>query len=134
MRKTSDYVADLSEILAKEEDNDQLQDELNACHNVLTDTAMENGRHNVFIFQLSKLDIKLINQKLDQQFENLMVQQKSTLPWDLCYLILKSTNIVISTLMNKVDNQDIFEPCTKQRRNTKWRFKVITNVTILPPY
>ena len=30
-RKTSDSVADLNKILEKEEDGDQLRDELNAC-------------------------------------------------------------------------------------------------------
>ena len=32
---------------------------------------MENGRHIVFIFQLSKLDPVLVNEKLDQIFEKL---------------------------------------------------------------
>ena len=32
---------------------------------------MENGRHKVFNFQLSKLDSNLVNEKLDQVFEKL---------------------------------------------------------------
>ena len=32
---------------------------------------MENGRHKVFNFQLSKLDTNLVNEKLDQVFEKL---------------------------------------------------------------
>ena len=70
-RKTSDPVADLNKILENEENNDQLRDELNACQHFLTDTEMENGRHKVFNFQLSKLDPNLINEKLDQVFEKL---------------------------------------------------------------
>ena len=77
----------MNKILKNEEDSDQLEDELNACQHFLTDTEMENGRHKVFNFQLSKLDPNLVNEKMDQVFENLIVQQKSTLPWDLCYVI-----------------------------------------------
>ena len=32
---------------------------------------MENGRHKVFNYQLSKLDSNLVNEKLDQVFEKL---------------------------------------------------------------
>ena len=45
---------------------------MNACqHLLLTDTNMENGRHKVFNFQLSKLDSNLVIEKLDQVFEKL---------------------------------------------------------------
>ena len=70
-RKTSGSVAGLIKILENEEDSDQLRDELNACQHFLTDIEMENGRHKVFNFQLSKLDPNLVNEKLDQVFEKL---------------------------------------------------------------
>ena len=63
-RKTSDSVADLNKILENEENSDQLRDELNAFHDFLTDTEIENGRHKVFNFQLSKLDPNLVDEKL----------------------------------------------------------------------
>ena len=37
----------------------------------LIDTKMESGRQKVFNFKLSKLDRNLVNEKLDQIFENL---------------------------------------------------------------
>ena len=86
-RKTSDSVADLIEILENEEESDQLRNELNACQHFLTDTEMENERHNAFNFQLSKLDSHLVNEKLDQVFEKLDCAEKSRLPWVLCYVI-----------------------------------------------
>ena len=70
-RKTSDSVADLNKISENEEDSDQLREELNTCQHFLTDTEMENGRHEVFNFQFSKLDPNLVNEKLDQAFEKL---------------------------------------------------------------
>ena len=86
-RKKSDSVADLNKILENEEDSDHLRDELSDCQHFLTHTELENGHHKVFNFQLSKLDPNLVNEKLVQVFENLIVQQTSTLPWDLCYVI-----------------------------------------------
>ena len=35
------------------------------------DTEMENGRHKVFNFQMSKLDTKLNNEKLEEVFYKL---------------------------------------------------------------
>ena len=71
MTKTTESFADLNKILENEEDTDQLRDELNACQHFLTYTEMENGRHKVFNSQLSKLDLNLVNEKLDQVFEKL---------------------------------------------------------------
>ena len=34
------------------------------------------------------------------------------------------------TIQGKVEKFDIVEQCTQERQNTKWRFKLITNVTI----
>ena len=95
----SDSVADSNKILENEEDSDQLRDELNTCHHFLTDTEIENGRHKAFNFQLSKLDPTLGNEELDQVFEKLDCAAKIIIAWDLCYVILKRANIVISTLM-----------------------------------
>ena len=75
-RKTSDSVADLNKILENEDNSDQLRDKLNACQQFLTDTEMENERHKVFNFHLSKLDPNLVNKKLDQFFEKLACAAK----------------------------------------------------------
>ena len=41
---------------------------------------MENGRHKIFNFQLSKLDSNLIIEKLDQVFEKLDYAAKINMP------------------------------------------------------
>ena len=65
-RKPSDTVADLNKIVEDEgEDGEKLKEELGACQHFLVDTEMENGRHKVFNFQMSKLDTKIINEKLE---------------------------------------------------------------------
>ena len=54
-RKPSDTVADLTKIVGEEgEDCEKLKEELSACQHFLTDTEMENGRHKVFNFKMSK--------------------------------------------------------------------------------
>ena len=151
-RKTSDSVADLIKILENEEESDQLRNELNACQHFLTDTEMENERHNVFNFQLSKLDSHLVNEKLDQVFEKLDCAEnvKIALGFVLCNIesgeyryfyahenntlfdksMLLYTKADLTTIQNKVNKQDILEVCTQERQKTNWQFKLITNVTI----
>ena len=71
-RKPSVTVADLNKIVEEEgDDGDKLKEELSACQHFLVDTEMENGRHKVFNFQMSKLDTKIINDKLEEVFNKL---------------------------------------------------------------
>ena len=71
-RKTSDTVADLNKIVEEEGENDEkLKEELCTCQHFLVDTEMENGRQKVFNFQISKLDTKIINEKLEEVFNKL---------------------------------------------------------------
>ena len=44
--------------------------------------------------------------------------------------MLLCTKADLTTIKNKVNKQDIIEVCTQERQNTKWRFRLITNVTI----
>ena len=50
------------------EDGEKLKEELSACQHFLVYTEMENGRHKVFNFQMSKLETKTINEKLEEVF------------------------------------------------------------------
>ena len=71
-RKPSDTVADLTKIVGEEgEDSEKLKEELSACQHFLVDTEMENGRHKVFNFQMSKFDTKIINKKFEEVFNKL---------------------------------------------------------------
>ena len=71
-RKPSDTVADLNKIVEEEgEDGEKLKEELSACQHFLVDTEMENGRHKVFNYHMSKLDTKIINEKLEEVFNKL---------------------------------------------------------------
>ena len=49
-----------------------LKEELSACQHFLVDTGLEIGRYKVLNFQMSsKLDTKLINEKLEEVFNQL---------------------------------------------------------------
>ena len=113
---------------------------------------MENGRHNVFNFQLPKLDPHLVNENLDQIFEKLDCAErvKIALGFVLCKIesgeygyfyahenntlfdksMLLCTKADLTTIPNKVNKQDILKVCTQERQKTNWRFKLITNKTI----
>ena len=146
-------MADLNKIVEEEgEDGEKLKEELSACQHFLVDTEMENGRHKVFNFQMSKLDTKIINEKLEEVFNKLDSAAKINIA--LGYVLrnvetgdyryyyahennnlfekshLLSTKADLSTIQGKVEKFDIVEQCTQERQNTKWRFKLITNVTI----
>ena len=58
-RKPNDTVADLNKIVEEEgEDGEKLKEEHGAGQHFLVDTEMENGRHMVFNFKMSKLVLK----------------------------------------------------------------------------
>ena len=152
-RKPSDTVADLNKIVEEEgEDGEKLKEELSACQHFLVDTEMENGRHKVFNFQMSKLDTKIINEKLEEVFNKLdsaakintalgfvlrnvetgeyryyYAHENNTL-FEKSHLLCTKADLI--TIQGKVEKFDIVEQCTQERQNTKWRFKLITNVTI----
>ena len=142
----------MNKILENEEGSYQLRDELNACQHFLTDTEIENGHQMVFNFQFSKLDPTLVDEKLDQVFEKLDCAAKINiaLGFVLCIIeasenryfyahenntlfdksMLLCTKADLTNKQNEINKQDILEVCTQERQNTKWRFKLITNVTI----
>ena len=96
---TSDTVADLNKIAEEGgEDGEKLKKELTACQHFLVDTKIENGRHKVFNFQMSKLDTKIINEQLEAVFNKI----KSTLLWVLFFKILRPVNIDISMPMKTI--------------------------------
>ena len=152
-RKPSDTVADLNKILEEEgEDGEKLKEEFSACQHFLVDTEMENGRHKVFNFQMSKLDTKIINEKLEEVFNKLdsaakinialgfVLRNIETGEYRYFYAhenntLFEKTHLLctkadLKTIQGKVEKFDIVEQCTQERQNTKWRFKLITNVTI----
>ena len=134
------------------ENGEKLKEELSACQPFLVDTEMDNERHKLFNFQMSKLDTKIINEKLGEVLNNLdsaakinialgfvlrnietgeyryfYAHENNTL-FEKSHLFCTKADLI--TIRGKVEKFDIVEQCTQERQNTKWRFKLITNVTI----
>ena len=95
-RKSSDTVAHLNKIVEEEgDDGEKLKEELSACQHFLVDTEMENGKHKVFNFQMSKLDNKIIKEKLEEVFNKLDSAGKINIALDLFSVLSKRENICI---------------------------------------
>ena len=145
----------LKEVLDSEElekDNEQHQQELSACQNFFDDIEMENERHQVFNFKLSKLDPHEINKKLKEVFEKINCAAKVNLALgfilrnvdtdEYLYLYAHENNTFFEkshllyskghlvSLQDRIEKMDLVETCAQERENTKWRFAMTTNVTI----
>ena len=127
-------MADLNKIVVEEDNGEKLKEELSACQHFLVDTEMENGRHKAFNFQVSKLDITIINEKIGEAFNKLDSAAKINiaLGFYLCivetgeywyyyahknnYLFEKShllcTKADLISTQGKVEKIDIVEQCT----------------------
>ena len=101
---------------------------------------------------MSMLDTKIINEKLEEVFNKLnsaakinktlgfVLRNIETAEYRYFYahenntLFEKShllcTKADLITIQEKVEKFVIVEQCTQERQNTKWQFKLITNVTI----
>ena len=113
---------------------------------------MKNGRHKVLNFQMSKLDTKSINEKLEEVFNKIDSAAKINIALGFVlpnvdtgeyrYYYAHENNILFEkshllytkadliTIQGKVEKFDIVEQCTQELWNTKWRLNLITNVTI----
>ena len=89
-------MADLNKIVEEEGNaGENFKEDLSDCQHFLVDTEMENGRHKLFKFQMSKFDTKIINEKLEEAFTSTswIPLQKSILLLDLFSIMSKQENI-----------------------------------------
>ena len=113
------------------------------------DTEIETGRHNVFNFQMSKLDTNIIKNNLEEVFGKLDSAAKINIALGFAlqniaigeYVDFSNNNLFekshllctkadLITIQEKVENFDIVEQCTQKCQNKKWSFKLIANVII----
>ena len=152
-RQASDTVADLNKIAEEEgEDGEKLKEELSACQYFLVDIEMENGRHKVLSFQMSKFVTKVINERLDEvinridsakinivpgfflrivetgEYRNYYKHIKNNTLFEKSHLLCTKADLI--TIQRKLEKFAIVEPCTQEGQNTKWMFKLIKNVII----
>ena len=90
------------EDIAGDVEDQSLREELESCRHFLTDTEMEKGRHRVFKFVMSSLDIPLLNDKLDYEFKELKCAAKLTLHLGSFRKILRMESVYILTLTRTI--------------------------------
>ena len=114
-------------------------EELSVCEHFLVHTEIEIERHKLFNFQMSKLDTKIINKKLEEVFNKLDSAAKINVALGFvlrnvkmgdfrCYYahenniwfeksLLLCTKAELITIQGKVEKFDTVEQCTQERQN-----------------
>ena len=133
-------------------DSESVKEESAACQHLLDDMHAEHGRQEVFNFNLSNLDTKEINEKLNEVFAKLNCAAKINIAFgfllqnietnDYRYFYPHENNLLLDrtfllcnrndllNIQNEIEKLDLFETCTQDCQNSKWRFTVFTIVTI----
>ena len=133
-------------------DEQSLGEDSESCKHFLTDTEIENGRHRVFNFAMSSFDNSLLNDKLGYVFKQLKCAAKVNLAFGFVLKIIEDgvcryfyahenkpimeksklvcTPVDIFNLKEKLQKMVIFDLCTRERANTKWKFYKLTSLTI----
>ena len=113
---------------------------------------MEDGRHRVFNFAMSSIDMSLLNNKLDYVIKELKCAAKVNLAFGfvlkniddgMCrYFYAHENNTIMeraklvytqpdmTSLRDRMQKMDTVDLCTRERANTKWKFYKLTNLTI----
>ena len=139
--KSSEKLKEVSESEELDKNNKQLQQKLSACQLFFDDTEVQNGRHRVFNFKLSKLDPNEVNEKLISVFEKLFCAAKVNLAFgfilrkmdsdeyryfyahenntffEKSYLLSSKGDLV--SLQDRVVKMDLVETCAHEWENTK---------------
>ena len=140
--------------------NDQsLREELQSCGHFLEytleytyDSEIQKRRYSVFNFAVNNLTAQVIEEKLDRVLDKLKCVAKPNLApgfilkniedgkFRYFYAHENNTLLEQSKLVSNKDDMaklkeilkktDGIESCTKERSNTKWRFFILTNLTI----
>ena len=142
---------DVEHIVGDVEDH-SLREELRSCQHFLVDSELERARHKVFNYAVETLNETIVNEKLDQFFNNLKCAAKVNLAFGF---ILKNiedggfryfyahenstlldrsepmcTHDDLAKLKDFFNQTDVIESCIRGRMNRKRRFYKLTNLTV----
>ena len=130
----------------------RFREELRSCQHFLVDLDLERARHKVFNYALENLSAKIVDEKLDQFFNNLKGAAKVNLGFgfflrkiqdgELGFFYAHETNNRLdrskhvltrnnsAKLKDFSNKTDVIGSCSRERRNTKWKFYKLTNLTV----
>ena len=130
----------------------RLKEELRSCQHLLVDSELERARHKVFNYAVETLNETIVNEKLDLFFNNLKCAAKVNLAFGFIlenmenggfrYFYAHENNTLLdrsklvcthddlAKLKDFLNKTDVIVFCSRERRNTKWRFYKLTNLTV----
>ena len=133
-------------------ENHSLREELRSCQQFLVDSELERARHKVFNYAVETLNETIVNEKLDQFFNNLKFAAKVNLAFGFFlknledggfrYFYAHENNTLLdrsklvcthddlAKLKDFCKQTDVIESCSRERMNTKWRFYKLTNLAV----
>ena len=139
------------ELMMGDVEEHRLREQLRSCQHFLVDSELERARHKVFNCAVETLNETIVNENLDQFFNNLNCAQKVNPAFDFIlkniedgefrYFYAHENNTLLGRsklvcthddlikLKDFLNKTDIIESCSRERMNTKWRFYKLTNLT-----
>ena len=130
----------------------RLREELRSCKHFLVDSELERGRQKVLNYAVETLNETIVNEKLDQFFNNLKYAAKGNLAFGFILkniedvkfryfhahennTLLDRSKLVCSqddsaNLKKFLNETNVIEACRRKRMDTKWRFCKLTNLTV----
>ena len=142
---------DVEHIVGDVEDQ-RLREELRSGQHFLVDSELERARHKVFNYAVETLNETIVNEKIDHFFNNLNCAAKVNLALGFIlkniddrgfryfnahenHTLLDRSKLVrthdnFAKLKDFLNKTDVIESYSRERRNTKWRFYKLTNLTL----
>ena len=142
---------DVENIVGDVEDQ-RLREELRSCQLLLVDSELEKARHNAFNYTVETLNETIVNEKLDHFLNNLKCATKVNLAFGFIlkniedggfrYFYAHENNTLLdrsklvcthddlAKLKDFLNKTDVIKSCSRERRNAKWRFYKLTNITV----
>ena len=142
---------DVEHIVGDVEDH-SFREELRSTQHFLVDSELERARHKVFNYAVETLNETIMNEKLDNFFNNLNCAAKVHLAFGFIlkntedggfrYFYAHKNNTLLdrsklvcthddlTKLKEFLNKTDVIETCSRERMNTKWRFYKLTILTV----
>ena len=142
---------DVEHIVGDVEDH-RLREELRSCQHFSVDSEFERTRHKVLNYAVETLNETIMNEKLGHFFNNLKCAAKVNLSFGFNlknlevggfrYFYSHENNTLLdrskfvcthddlAKLKGFLNKTDVIKSCSREKRNTKWRFSKLTNLTV----
>ena len=141
---------DVEHILEDVEDH-RLREELRSGQHFLLDSELVRARNIAFNYAVETLNETTVTEKLDHFLNNLKVAAKVNLAFGFIlkdiedggfrYFYAHENNTLLNRsklvctrdlakLNDFLNKTDVTESCSRERKNTKWRFYKLTNLTV----